>query len=118
VNLNTQVNQWVVEQYLSFLEILKKLLFSVDSAVQISALHILLQFEQKIGTSMSGGKSFFTNSVFFSVIKKLVTNPNLNTQLLTTFNEHYLQCYDDIRLFTLENLSKIINEILSNSKVW
>jgi len=117
VNLNAQVNQWIVEQYLSFIEILKKLLFSGDSAVQISTLHILLQFEQKIGTSMSEGKTFFTNVIFFSIIKNLVTNPNLNTQLLTAFNEQYLQCYDDIRFFTIENLSKVINEFLSTSKV-
>ncbi|KAI9340018.1 CBF/Mak21 family-domain-containing protein [Zopfochytrium polystomum] len=118
VNPMIAVAAWTKEQLIEFKKVLRARLQDADKALQVSALHSLLNVLRAESKSAmtSGGSWTIENMSYVSIIDTIVNSPAQSVDaVVETFVSHYLNEYDDLRLYFYRNVAKYLERVTSQS---
>jgi len=111
VQAKKTVEGWIKIRYQSYIDKLKLFIHHKDPLLQINAMNILLQLELDISKARAkefGTDARFEDVLFPEILGNIITCSNLSDELFQQFIDYYINKYDDIRYFTLQNIRSII----------
>lgn len=110
-----QVSRWLQSQWNGFIMLLlDELLFSEFSAVQHSALQIVMSLQTAASESLNRQSSTKTGrwsqSPFRPLIQTLVWK-RVSEDVVDIFAEEFLEVYDDVRFFFCKEISRLLRHV-------
>ncbi|KAG2173710.1 hypothetical protein INT43_005130 [Umbelopsis isabellina] len=113
------VNNWLRENYNTYINFLCELLHHDEPGLQRPALNILINLLKTETENLSTlrKKHSFANDFYYRVVEAVLHNTNFSQPLQAEYVGKYLNVYDDLRYYFFKNAADILNAAVEgNSK--